>query len=45
MKIKIGYGLKLLSFLEMKDRNQDTFKNSYLFKNDEEKTCHVLGKL
>jgi hypothetical protein len=26
-------------------RNQDTFKNSYLFKNDEEKTCCVLGKI
>jgi hypothetical protein len=26
-------------------KNQDIFKNSYLFKNDEEKTCHVLGQL
>jgi hypothetical protein len=26
-------------------RNQDTFKNSYLLKNDEEKKCHVLGQL
>jgi hypothetical protein len=45
MKIKIRYGLKLLSFLKTKHRNQNTFKNSHLLKNDEEKTCHVLGKL
>jgi hypothetical protein len=24
-------------------RNKENFKNSYLLKNDEEKTCHVLG--
>ncbi len=26
-------------------RNQNTFKNSHLFKNDKQKTCHVLGQL
>jgi hypothetical protein len=26
-------------------RNQNSFKNSYLFKNDKEKTCHVRGQL
>jgi hypothetical protein len=25
--------------------NHETFKTSYLFKNDEKKTCHVLGHL
>jgi hypothetical protein len=29
--------LKLLSFKKMKHKDQDTFKNSYLFKNDEKK--------
>ncbi len=26
-------------------RNQETFKNSNLFKNDKQKKCHVLQKL
>jgi len=39
-KIKNGYDLKLLSFLKTNTeftRNQDTFKNSYLLKSNEEK--------
>jgi hypothetical protein len=47
--VKHWLWLKLLSFLKMKHwiykKSPYSFKNSYLFKNYEKKTCNVLGQI
>jgi hypothetical protein len=48
VKIKIGYDLKLLSFLMTKHwifKESGHFQKFIFIKNDEEKKCHVFRQL